>query len=169
MTNLSLEKQSDLYFWMATINLWHDGNDVTYEFIRKAVEASNKNPEANYLNVDLQKLRDLENMPELEDYFAQKIENPSNIRQYEKTLLAKAAYKIAGNYVSKKDYNKALSYFVKSEELNPWNLTYNMSLSGTYLFLEKPEEAKHVLNKCIENLKESSTECRDRLTSINPK
>lgn len=164
---LNPKQKSKLYFWMAVMNVWHDDDQKTLEFLKKSASLSNNNVEVNAFYEDFKKISNLANNPNSRAYFKKKLNSTNKIKQYEEKYLAKAAFELANYYLSDGNIKDAELYFNKSITINPWRLNPYLMLSKIYISQQNKKGSKTILEKCISYLKKDSLPCKQKLAIVN--
>lgn len=160
-SSLDAEELSDLLYWMATINIWHD-EDQTLELLKESLELNPDEEKRKLFYEELMLVSKLSTDPNVREYFLQAI-NSDGIDVYRKVYLAKVADLIAKSGKQEQDIDEAILFSEKSIELNPWVVDYYLFLSNLYLEKRKERAAESRLRECVSHLSYDSKLCQEML------
>lgn len=165
-TYLNTKRQSNLYFWIATLSIWvHTDSEKTQKYVEQAVILNDKNESANLYNEDLKKITNLEKDQTAQMYFKEKLNKFEDKENYKRIYMSKAAFILGNLSRQSKENDMALTYYGKAIDLYPWNEDYFLAYSNVSSD-KNPMEAKIILQQCVDYLQKDSISCQKELTKL---
>lgn len=166
LVSLDKDQKPELYFWMASFNIWHNDDQTTTEWLEYGLKGSDNEKIKEFYD-DLKSLKNIYEDPAIQEYFDGKLESVDKTApRYKQVYFAKAAYDLATISLASDDLDKAKKYLNKAISLNRWSLDYYISLSEIYVKENEIEKAKKTLKECISNISGDPLVCEKKLNIL---
>lgn len=166
LNSLNNNQKANIYFWMATFNIWHNDDQRTLEWLEKGLSLT---PNERYQEFysDLKRISAADFDIANQNYFTQKLSLPEEkFPGYQRIYFAKASHKLTLANLNSNDLPKAKKYAQKSTTLNPWNTEYYLVLSEIYARENDSRSVEKTLNECINKIPKDSQLCEEKLKEI---
>ena len=169
ISSLTKNQRANFYFWMSTLNIWHDDDITTIGWLEKGLKDKEEKLYEEFYEV----LKNIDNFnfdSKEAKGISEKIDSADeNTYLFQQVYLAKAAHKFGLYYLEQGDLSRAEGYLKKSLELNGYNVDYYLTISEVYILQNNIPQAFESLERCISKIAKDSGACKEKLLSLSNK